>query len=135
MILIVGGARYIGSHTNKMLNRNGYRTVVFDNLRSGHREFVKWGVCAAPACEAPRRLAKQELLRVSLLRPLGGCRNLACARTSALAPQETARVGAGSPFWRWCVRPLAARGSKGTLLALISRPNSSVRCRREGAVE
>lgn len=43
MILIVGGAGYIGSHTNKLLNRSGYRTVVFDNLRCGYREFVKWG--------------------------------------------------------------------------------------------
>ncbi len=43
MILIVGGAGYIGSHTNKMLNQNGYETVVFDNLSTGHRDFVKWG--------------------------------------------------------------------------------------------
>ena len=27
MILIVGGAGYIGSHVNKVLNRNGYETV------------------------------------------------------------------------------------------------------------
>jgi UDP-glucose 4-epimerase len=43
MILIVGGAGYIGSHMNKLLNRSGYRTVVFDNLVYGSREFVKWG--------------------------------------------------------------------------------------------
>lgn len=43
MILIVGGAGYIGSHTNKLLNQKGYKTVVFDNLIYGHREFVKWG--------------------------------------------------------------------------------------------
>ena len=43
MILIVGGAGYIGSHTNKLLNEKGYRTVVFDNLVYGHREFAKWG--------------------------------------------------------------------------------------------
>lgn len=43
MILIVGGAGYIGSHTNKLLNQRGYETVVFDNLIYGHREFVKWG--------------------------------------------------------------------------------------------
>jgi UDP-glucose 4-epimerase len=43
MILIVGGAGYIGSHMNKLLNRRGYRTVVFDNLVYGSREFVKWG--------------------------------------------------------------------------------------------
>ncbi len=44
MILIVGGAGYIGSHVNKMLNLHGLETVVFDNLSYGHRDFVKWGV-------------------------------------------------------------------------------------------
>ncbi len=43
MILIAGGAGYVGSHTNKYLHLNGYETVVFDNLIYGHREFVKWG--------------------------------------------------------------------------------------------
>ncbi|MEW5948866.1 MAG: UDP-glucose 4-epimerase GalE [Thermodesulfobacteriota bacterium] len=42
-ILIVGGAGYIGSHTNKFLHQKGLETVVFDNLIYGHREFVKWG--------------------------------------------------------------------------------------------
>ena len=42
-ILICGGAGYIGSHINKHLNREGYETVVFDNLVYGHREAVKWG--------------------------------------------------------------------------------------------
>ena len=44
MILIVGGAGYIGSHVNKELNKRGYETVVFDNLSYGHEDFVKWGV-------------------------------------------------------------------------------------------
>jgi UDP-glucose 4-epimerase len=43
MILIVGGAGYIGSHMNKLLNRRGYETVVFDNLVYGNRDFVRWG--------------------------------------------------------------------------------------------
>ncbi|MFP4081629.1 MAG: UDP-glucose 4-epimerase GalE [Candidatus Aminicenantes bacterium] len=43
MILIAGGAGYIGSHANKLLNQKGYQTVVLDNLATGHREFVKWG--------------------------------------------------------------------------------------------
>jgi UDP-glucose 4-epimerase len=43
MILIIGGAGYIGSHVNKYLNKKGYQTVVFDNLGKGHRELVKWG--------------------------------------------------------------------------------------------
>lgn len=42
-ILICGGAGYIGSHVNKQLHRQGYETVVFDNLVYGHKEAVKWG--------------------------------------------------------------------------------------------
>ena len=43
MILIVGGAGYIGSEINKELVNAGYQTVVFDSLVSGHKEAVKWG--------------------------------------------------------------------------------------------
>jgi UDP-glucose 4-epimerase len=43
MILIVGGAGYIGSHINKLLSENGFRTIVFDSLVSGHEWSVKWG--------------------------------------------------------------------------------------------
>lgn len=39
-ILVVGGAGYIGSHTVKYLMKNGYNTVVVDNLVYGHREAV-----------------------------------------------------------------------------------------------
>jgi UDP-glucose-4-epimerase len=44
MILIVGGAGYIGSHLNKEINKKGIETVIFDNLSYGHRDFVKWGI-------------------------------------------------------------------------------------------
>ncbi len=43
MILITGGAGYIGSHVNKELSRAGYETLTLDNLERGHRELVKWG--------------------------------------------------------------------------------------------
>lgn len=42
-VLVCGGAGYIGSHINKQLYKEGYKTVVFDNLVHGHREAVKWG--------------------------------------------------------------------------------------------
>ncbi len=42
-ILVCGGAGYIGSHINKQLHKEGYDTIVFDNLVYGHREAVKWG--------------------------------------------------------------------------------------------
>ena len=43
MILIAGGAGYIGSHINKALSKKGYSTVAFDNLSLGHRDFARWG--------------------------------------------------------------------------------------------
>lgn len=42
-ILIVGGAGYIGSYVNKLLNQSGYHTVVFDNLSTGDRNNVTQG--------------------------------------------------------------------------------------------
>ncbi len=40
MILVVGGAGYIGSHTVKNMIANGYDVVVADNLSTGHKEAV-----------------------------------------------------------------------------------------------
>jgi len=43
MILVTGGAGYIGAHANKELNFAGYETVVLDNMSYGHEDFLKWG--------------------------------------------------------------------------------------------
>jgi UDP-glucose-4-epimerase GalE len=42
-VLVTGGAGYIGSHAAKALSRSGYRVVVFDNLRAGHRQAARFG--------------------------------------------------------------------------------------------
>jgi UDP-glucose-4-epimerase GalE len=42
-VLVTGGAGYIGSHCCKALGAAGYQPVVFDNLTTGHADFVKWG--------------------------------------------------------------------------------------------
>jgi UDP-glucose 4-epimerase len=39
-ILVVGGAGFIGSHVNKMLNASGYETIIFDNLSRGDSRAV-----------------------------------------------------------------------------------------------
>ncbi len=44
MILVTGGAGYIGSHANKELTLAGYETIVLDNMSYGHEDFLKWGV-------------------------------------------------------------------------------------------
>lgn len=41
MILVTGGAGYIGSHTVINLLENGYEIVIFDNLETGHIETVE----------------------------------------------------------------------------------------------
>jgi len=43
VILVAGGAGYIGSHTSKALAEAGYIPVVVDNLSNGHRDSVQWG--------------------------------------------------------------------------------------------
>jgi UDP-glucose 4-epimerase len=39
-ILVTGGAGYIGSHMIRLLAKNGFVPVVFDNLSTGHRQLV-----------------------------------------------------------------------------------------------
>ena len=40
MILVTGGAGYIGSHTVKALRASGFDPLIFDNFSTGHRDFV-----------------------------------------------------------------------------------------------
>ena len=40
MILVTGGAGYIGSHTVKALRNSGFDPLIFDNFSTGHRNFV-----------------------------------------------------------------------------------------------
>ncbi len=47
MILVTGGAGYIGSHTVKALKAAGLAPLIFDNFSTGHHSFVK----ATPAFE------------------------------------------------------------------------------------
>lgn len=42
-ILVTGGAGYVGAHAAKVLSDSGFTPLVFDNLSTGHRSFVRWG--------------------------------------------------------------------------------------------
>ncbi|PJD96295.1 MAG: UDP-glucose 4-epimerase GalE [Parachlamydia sp.] len=43
-VLVAGGAGFIGSHINKMLDEAGYQTIVLDNLSSGSERSVTHGL-------------------------------------------------------------------------------------------
>ena len=43
IVLVTGGAGFIGSHTAKALAEAGHQPIVYDNLSSGSREAVRWG--------------------------------------------------------------------------------------------
>jgi UDP-arabinose 4-epimerase len=43
-VIVTGGAGYIGSHACKLLAQRGFNPVVIDNLSTGHRWAVQWGV-------------------------------------------------------------------------------------------
>lgn len=55
-ILVVGGAGYIGSHCCKALAAEGYVPVVYDDLSTGHRDFVKWGPLVEADVRDQRRI-------------------------------------------------------------------------------
>ena len=40
IVLVTGGAGYIGAHCCRVLDRAGFRPLVYDNLSTGHRSFV-----------------------------------------------------------------------------------------------
>lgn len=39
-VLITGGAGYIGSHVARLLQKRGFKPIIYDNLVNGFREFV-----------------------------------------------------------------------------------------------
>lgn len=41
VILVIGGAGYIGSHTARALRRAGHEVIIFDNLSTGYEFFAK----------------------------------------------------------------------------------------------
>jgi UDP-glucose 4-epimerase len=43
MVLVTGGAGYVGAHCCLALKRAGHDVVVLDNLCNGHERFVRWG--------------------------------------------------------------------------------------------
>ena len=43
IVLVTGGAGYIGSHTCKALHKQGYTPIAYDNLVYGHPWAVRWG--------------------------------------------------------------------------------------------
>jgi UDP-glucose 4-epimerase len=58
MILVTGGAGYIGSHVVKELLRKGRQPLVYDNLQTGHREAAKDAPFVEGDLADPARLRK-----------------------------------------------------------------------------
>lgn len=58
VILVTGGAGFIGSHTCKALNAKGYLPVVYDDLSNGHEWAVKWGPFERGALGDAKRLTE-----------------------------------------------------------------------------
>src|SRR3954449_5879851 len=57
VVLVTGGAGYIGSHCCNALSEAGFLPVSYDNLSTGHPEFVKWGPVVVGDVRDKRRVA------------------------------------------------------------------------------
>ncbi|MCK3779243.1 UDP-glucose 4-epimerase GalE [Ensifer sesbaniae] len=57
VVLVTGGAGFIGSHTCKRLAEQDFVPVVYDNLSTGHRTNVGWGPLVEGELEDTERLA------------------------------------------------------------------------------
>lgn len=58
-ILVAGGAGYIGSHTVRLLQEQGFKPVVLDNLVTGHRQSVPLDVPFIRGDIADSRLVRE----------------------------------------------------------------------------
>jgi UDP-glucose-4-epimerase GalE len=56
LILVVGGAGYIGSHTSLALREAGLRTLVLDDFSAGHRGALLDGPCVQASLLDPKAL-------------------------------------------------------------------------------
>jgi len=57
-ILVAGGAGFIGSHTAKLLHKQGFEPIVYDNLSTGHLASVRWGAFVEGDIQDTQRLAE-----------------------------------------------------------------------------
>lgn len=67
VVLVTGGAGYIGSHVCKCLHAAGFLPVVLDNFSQGHRSAVRWG----PLIEAAIDGAKAVAQAIRQYKPIG----------------------------------------------------------------
>lgn len=74
-VLVVGGAGYIGSHTCKTLHASGFAPVVYDNISTGHQDFVQWG----PLIEADVRDQSKLTAAIAQHSPIAVIHFAACA--------------------------------------------------------
>ena len=108
MILVTGGAGYIGAHMALTLTQAGHEVVVLDNLSTGYRAAVKWGaleeastgdagrldaVFASRRFDAVMHFAAKSLVGESVKEPLSYYRNNVADMIVLLDAMRRAWVG------------------------------------------
>lgn len=58
VVLVTGGAGFVGSHVCKVLHRAGFRSVIYDDLSNGIEGAVRWGPLEIGELEDEARLGE-----------------------------------------------------------------------------
>ncbi|MFS2319284.1 UDP-glucose 4-epimerase GalE [Maricaulis sp. D1M11] len=102
-VLVTGGAGYVGSHACLKLAEAGYMPITYDNLSTGHREFVRFGPFEEGDVRDRQRLAEV----MNCYRPEAVMHFAAQADVAASMrnPEETLGINLGGTA---CVADMAA---------------------------
>ena len=65
-ILVTGGAGYIGSHANALLNALGLQTIVLDNLIYGHELALQYAPLPNASTSLLESLVTSNISKISL---------------------------------------------------------------------
>jgi NAD dependent epimerase/dehydratase family len=128
-VLVTGGAGYIGAHACRALEAAGYRPIVYDNLSTGHRSFVRGPLVVGNLID------KAKLARVFAQHQIVAVMHFAAASLVGESMSDPQKyyinnvAKARCRFWKSCMLPTAAASCSPRPARSTAMPTAR-RCRK-----